>query len=62
MKHAREPSDLFATQNPRYAAAHQVTANFPKTFAERAAERHSYGPGKLNVLYIFANDLAIFLV
>jgi hypothetical protein len=48
--------------DPRYAAAHQVTSNFPKTFAERTAERHSYGPGKLNVLYIFANNLAIFLV
>jgi hypothetical protein len=48
--------------DPRYAAARQIAANFPKAFAERTAQRHSDRPRKLNVLDILANNLAVFIL
>jgi len=37
----------------------QVAAYFPKSLAERAAQRHSDGPGELHIFNVFADDFTI---
>ena len=46
-------------QHTRNAAVRQVAANFPKPFPERAAQRHSDGPGELHIFNVFTDDLSI---
>jgi hypothetical protein len=41
------------------ATSSKITAHFPKTFAKWPAERHADWPGELDVLDVFADELAI---
>jgi hypothetical protein len=41
------------------ATLRYIAANFPKPFAERAAQRHSDGPGELYIFDVFADDLPV---
>src|SRR5690242_6491633 len=53
-------SCMLAEQHASDTALRQRAANLPQSPAQGTAQRHANGPGKLDILDIFANDLAIF--
>jgi hypothetical protein len=53
------PPFMDAEQHTADPALRDLATDFPKPSTKRAAERHTHGPAKLNVLYVLSDDLPV---
>jgi hypothetical protein len=51
---------MLAKQDTSDTALRQRAAHFPQSPSQRTAQRHANRPGELDILDVFADDLAVF--